>query len=65
MTLCEKSQILDRQINKAWIEGCVPASSCRDNAEEAELFLDMILEDIFVTHKDVLTRLFRTMKEGL
>lgn len=65
VTLCEKSQVLDREINKAWIEGCVPASSCKDSAEEAELFLDIILEDIFVTHKDVISRLFKTMKEGL
>ena len=46
------------EYHNAWIEGYVPGAKVSDNAEEAELFLDIILEDIFVTHASLLRNLF-------
>ncbi|MBQ9116837.1 MAG: hypothetical protein IJY04_07410 [Clostridia bacterium] len=45
------------EYHNAWIEGYVPGARVSDNAEEAKLFLDIILEDIFVTHASLLRSL--------
>ena len=60
--LCPDERVGDPDVNKAWVEGFVPAAIVSDKVEEAELFLDIILEDVFVTHAVPLGELYEEIR---
>ena len=59
--LCALSNARNPGYHKAFIEGEI-ASTVADKADEVELFLDMILEDIFDTHADIIKLFYLNLK---